>query len=143
MQIYKNPASLLTVEQHCTSLCFAFIGLLFQSLLPLLISLHPNMHFFKIAAAFALASLVQGFAIPADTKEGVYAVSKRDDGTELHTRVAEATDYEPNDSALVSDNPADILKRGYRNQIWCGCGFNMNPGNCDAAVQDLKNQMGA
>jgi hypothetical protein len=36
----------------------------------------------------------------------------------------------------------DILKRSVRGQIWCGCGYTMNPGNCDAAVQDLKNQMG-
>ncbi|KAF1825220.1 uncharacterized protein K489DRAFT_429513 [Dissoconium aciculare CBS 342.82] len=90
----------------------------------------------------AAAALTHAFTIPREiTADGVYKVVTRDDGTEVHTKVADI-DIESTVALTSAADEHDILKRSVRGQIWCGCGYTMNPGNCDAAVQDLKNQMG-
>ena len=94
------------------------------------------MRFFAIATAFTFAALIQAFVIPEGTTEGVYAVFTADDGTEVHTKIAKR---DPTGVTLIEQ--FHNIERRQNDRIWCGCGFNMNPGNCDAAVQALKDQL--
>jgi hypothetical protein len=98
------------------------------------------MHWSVIYQALAAATLGQSLIIPSDiTANGVYKVVTHDDGTEVHTKIADVGSNAFSTSAV---DEHDVLKRSSAGQIWCGCGYNMNPGNCDAAVQELKNQLG-
>jgi hypothetical protein len=85
--------------------------------------------------ALATAAFSQAFIIPSDTTEGVYKVVTAD-GSEVHTRIANIVNH----SNASLDN-SDALDRRDNGQYWCGCGLNMNAGNCDAAVSDLKYQL--
>jgi hypothetical protein len=93
------------------------------------------MRFTTIYQILAAAALSQALIIPSEiTAEGVYEVVKKADGTEIHTKIANVTSGTPfeNDHAL---------NRRYQNEIWCGCGYYMDPGNCDAAVTNIRNQL--
>ena len=92
----------------------------------------------SLAAALPLlASAVSGFRLPAKRVEGVYRAYYDVSGNEVHERVADTAGEAANASVLS----ADLLgKRDTR--IFCGCGFNMDTGDCDAAVADLENQFG-
>ncbi|KAM0260137.1 hypothetical protein ACHAQJ_002901 [Trichoderma viride] len=94
------------------------------------------MYFFKITAALALAALAQAFTIPSDTPDGVYAVSTGEDGATVHTKIS--------NPSKIKHDPASVAPRALEprdRDVWCGCGFNLDPGNCDAAVADLKTQL--
>jgi hypothetical protein len=94
------------------------------------------MRFVPIATAFIFATLAQAFIIPEGTAEGVYAVFTADDGTEVHTKIAKR-----DPTGMTPIKEVHTLRRRQNDRIWCGCGFNMDPGNCDAAVQALKDQL--
>ncbi|KAF2731052.1 hypothetical protein EJ04DRAFT_443787 [Polyplosphaeria fusca] len=99
------------------------------------------MHFSTALIALAFTSFTSSFVIPADkTADGLYMVEIRSDGTEHITKVDEAPVAARD--ALSSPNPDtfEIVARA-PNQIWCGCGFNMNPKNCDDAVSDVRRQL--
>lgn len=98
------------------------------------------MRFSNLTGILALAASIQAWVIPAGSTDGFYSVSIDDEGVETHTKIA-GRDAEMSylDERDIS---SDTLERRGRDQIWCGCGFNMNPGNCDAAVEDMKNQLG-
>jgi hypothetical protein len=102
----------------------------------------------------AMALLSQALIIPSDiTADGVYQVVARDDGSEVHTKIADVPDLSnitlTQNSALdvaaqSSSQEVDNVLNGRSNgQNWCGCGYNMNTGDCDAAVADLKHQFGS
>ncbi|KAF2124887.1 hypothetical protein P153DRAFT_435093 [Dothidotthia symphoricarpi CBS 119687] len=93
------------------------------------------MRFFSIAAALSLCALTQALVIPTGTTQGLYEVSTLDDGTEVHTKLA---DYSETEVTPVSE--ASPLERRQNGRMWCGCGFTLNHGDCDAAVADLKSQ---
>jgi hypothetical protein len=107
-----------------------------------------------ICQLLTTALLSQALRIPSDiTADGVYQVITRDDGSEVHTRVANVTDLGSTAEAQALalevaaqtsslDDDKVLNGRGI-GQIWCGCGFDLNPGNCDAAVDDLKGQFGS
>lgn len=101
------------------------------------------MRFTNIITTFALAASVSGWKIPENTQDGVYVVDTLEDGTEVHTKIAETADIDrsiPEDVLNMSPVPTSELEKRAPGQIWCGCGFDMNRGNCDAAVDDLKRQ---
>jgi hypothetical protein len=103
----------------------------------------------KALVFITLAAFARAFKIPEGTEDGVYAVYTRSDGVEVIAPFDEAVDIikERVSSAPTSPNPAILKGRGFNiasrwaGQIWCGCGFTMDHGNCDAAVDDLKNQL--
>lgn len=99
------------------------------------------MRFLNIATAATLLTLATAFVIPSDSQEGVYAVLTRDDGTEVHTKIAEAAEEKRDPTGITPYNQVRGLEKRQNDRIWCGCGFGMNSGNCDAAVADLKSQM--
>ena len=117
------------------------------------------MHFFKaiFAAVFATgtaastlpaASRTAGFTLPAGLQNGVYRAYYDKDGREVHELVKAAengtvnlrrgtTDSEERSFINKRQSPGFFLYDG----IWCGCGFNLDHGNCDAAVSNLENQL--
>jgi hypothetical protein len=100
------------------------------------------MHFIHISITFALATMAQAFVIPSGTTNGVYAVTIGEDGKDVHTKISDSTNIEnihPDNVTTVSDG-GDLERRG-TGRIWCGCGFNMNTGHCDRAVERLVAQM--
>ena len=99
------------------------------------------MHLFKITTAFTLAALAHAFVIPPGTPEGVYAVVTREDGTNVHTKISDSPEIKRDPTGVTPVNEVNALERRQNGRIWCGCGFNMDRGNCDAAVADLKSQM--
>ena len=99
------------------------------------------MRFLNIATAATLLTLAQAFTIPSGTEDGVYAVLTRDDGTDVHTKISDVPEAKRNPTGVTPYNEVTNLEKRQNDRIWCGCGFNMNSGNCDAAVADLKSQM--
>ncbi|TWU71650.1 hypothetical protein ED733_002829 [Metarhizium rileyi] len=99
-----------------------------------------NMRFVNIVAAFAMATVAQAFVVPPHTANGVYAVTIGEDGQEVHTRISDSTNLQ----SIQPDGVTTVKKLGLleAGRIWCGCGFNMDPRNCDAAVESLVAQMG-
>ncbi|KID95092.1 hypothetical protein MAJ_08929, partial [Metarhizium majus ARSEF 297] len=102
------------------------------------------MRFVNIATAFAIATVAQAFVIPSHTANGVYAVTIGADGKEVHTKISDSASIQSIQPGGVTpvNKPGD-LERREAGRIWCGCGFNMDPGNCDAAVESLVAQMGS
>ncbi|KAF2129192.1 hypothetical protein P153DRAFT_404235 [Dothidotthia symphoricarpi CBS 119687] len=81
------------------------------------------------------ATLAASYVIPNDTKDGVYATYTDDSGNEVHELIGKGVEVQSAESTIEArDN------RTW--QTWCGCGIGLDHGNTDAAVQDLKNQIG-
>ncbi|KAJ2973234.1 hypothetical protein NQ176_g6726 [Zarea fungicola] len=101
------------------------------------------MHFVNIAIGVTMAAMAQAFTMPEGTTNGVYVVHIDPNGKEVHTKIYDSTDIQSSqpDHATTVGESGD-LERRYHGEIWCGCGFNMNPGNCDRAVEMLVAQMG-
>ncbi|KAE9373684.1 hypothetical protein N431DRAFT_465962 [Stipitochalara longipes BDJ] len=90
----------------------------------------------KIAS---IASLAQAFVIPKGTQDGTYRVYTNAEGREILKRLESSASV----PALTSPNTArDILQPQQQIDMYCGCGHNMDHGDCDAAVQKLKNSLG-
>lgn len=75
------------------------------------------MLFTNIAAFFVLLASAQAFVIPEGATDGVYAVPRDADGTEVHTKVASA-------NAARSLNEVHVASSGLESRsdgrIWCG-----------------------
>ncbi|RHZ52632.1 uncharacterized protein CDV56_107041 [Aspergillus thermomutatus] len=88
------------------------------------------------------AKLATSLRIPEGTLDGVYSVYINESGVEVHEPLfpgdvpAPTNSEEPEVDQLEA---RDITTVSY----WCGCGITMNHGDCDAAVQALKNQFGS
>jgi hypothetical protein len=108
------------------------------------------MRFANIAVALTFAASVLAWRIPEGTEDGVYKVETLEDGSTVHTKVIDAADIDrtsPEYAALNDLVPTEtsldtsLEKRGTNGGVWCGCGFDLIHGDCDAAVADLKSQM--
>ncbi|KAJ8118084.1 hypothetical protein OPT61_g856 [Boeremia exigua] len=94
-------------------------------------------------ATLALAASAFAWKIPQGTTDGVYKVETLADGSTVHTKIIDAADIDRNQPLVpgVSLAPINALSKRFHDQVWCGCGYNMVPGDCDAAVADLKTQL--
>ena len=108
------------------------------------------MRFANIAVVLTFAASVLAWRIPEGTEDGVYKVETLEDGSTVHTKVIDAADIDrtsPEYAALNNLVPTEpsldtsLEKRGKNGGVWCGCGYNLIHGDCDAAVADLKSQM--
>ena len=101
------------------------------------------MRFSSIVATLALAASTSAWKIPQGTEDGVYKVETLPDGTTTHTKIIDAADIDRNQPLVpgISLAPDGVLSKRSPGQVWCGCGYNMNSGDCDAAVADLKTQL--
>jgi hypothetical protein len=114
-----------------------------------------------IAALPLLATMVNAWTLPANLTTGVYLV-RMENGEEVHTLMSPpdiaarsavvktarisggATlprDLAPADAAEMEKRSPALTKRG-GTQMHCGCGWEVDHGNCDAAVANLKGQLG-
>lgn len=105
------------------------------------------MLFINIATAFALATVAQAFAIPSNPENGVYVVTTGEDGKEIHTKISDSTttDIANNqgnkpDDVTTANDLGGLESRG-NGRMFCGCGFNMNHGHTDRAVEKLVGQI--
>jgi hypothetical protein len=97
----------------------------------------------------AFAALVAtAFQIPEGTPDGFYVAYYDASGHEVHQPVtpdmiSQVIDHETVASNLVSrPYPVPTTSKRQTNfwETWCGCGIEVNHGDCDAAVADLKFQ---
>ncbi|RDW87368.1 hypothetical protein BP5796_03062 [Coleophoma crateriformis] len=93
----------------------------------------------------AVASLVTSFKLPANLQDGVYMASYDASGTEIHVALNTTTPASSLKMIRDSTRSNDIQERDYGFGVgiltsWCGCDYPLDPGNCDKAVQRLKNQ---
>ena len=96
-----------------------------------------------------LASQVSAFTLPGGLADGFYHAYVNERGEEIHEPATKEM-VRSLSAGLQSRNPVMALppsrifgrQDGLGGTVWCGCGFNMNSGDCDAAVADLKSQVG-
>ncbi|KAF2150018.1 hypothetical protein K461DRAFT_323510 [Myriangium duriaei CBS 260.36] len=107
-----------------------------------------------------VAGLVSGFKFPAGLGDGTYAVSYDAKGNEAHTllnstlsspaqieagKIQAINHLAKQDEAMIAGRGGKV-RRGMQEKrgalsTYCGCGIYMDHGNCDAAVEDLKQQL--
>ncbi|EEA19373.1 hypothetical protein TMatcc_009506 [Talaromyces marneffei ATCC 18224] len=126
----------------------------------------------KVLILASLAGCILALTPPKGLSAGSYRAYIDDLGREVHELVAlpnseelspdTVTKFVTDENALekliartenVTSDRQALSKRYYNANdygfgvglldIWCGCGFNLDHGECDDAVQDLKNQVGS
>lgn len=93
------------------------------------------MHLTSIAVTAILAASVSAWKIPRGTADGFYSARLDAKGVEVHTKLEEIAASIPQMSLVRRVN------RRSEGQVFCGCGFDMDHGNCDAAVEGMKGQL--
>lgn len=88
-----------------------------------------------------LMAIASSFEIPQGATDGVYRAYINESGNEVHELIpAGAIDISPREPM-----PHDALSEGTwlakRGQAWCGCGFGMDHGSCDAANNALSKHL--
>jgi hypothetical protein len=93
---------------------------------------------------FALASIVSAVRLPKmpdAAVDGFYVAYVDEFGKDVHTLISA-----PNKTGFVDglapSMPKPKLAKRSSGYSWCGCGYNMNHADCDAANADLANQAG-
>lgn len=98
----------------------------------------------------ALASIAAAFTLPETASDGFYVSYYNETGHEVHVKnpdLAALNAILPTDDELAqvqARNPApdpQIARRA--DMTWCGCGHKMDRGECDQAVEDIKNRFRA
>jgi hypothetical protein len=104
------------------------------------------MHFNNAIILAAIASSTAAFVLPAGLRDGTYFVHYNEEGREVHQPVetVNSTTLDKRQEVLdvegLSFSPLSKRQRPVDN-FSCGCGYTLNPGDCDAAVADLTNQL--
>jgi hypothetical protein len=94
----------------------------------------------RVAALTSLTTLTSAYTIPPGTNDGFYWVHIDEGGVEIHEMVASLPHRE---AAPDLSDPANILlARTQYQTVYCGCGNNIDHGNCDDAVSVLENNIG-
>jgi len=108
----------------------------------------------------ALLALAAGATIAPNLPDGFYHAYTDEHGVETHIQIANTANYnvpllswrhDPSNTTIPvlahpSHQPQDLEKRCSpaplsQGLVWCGCTHGLVPSDCDAAVQDLKNQV--
>lgn len=104
----------------------------------------------KVTSALVLSLALpcsEAFRVPEHIKEGVFKVEQLPDGTEKHTMLSDPIVQQGNAPSLIEQLSSSHVSRQVRPrwtyETWCGCGIDLNHGDCDAAVADLKHQLGS
>jgi hypothetical protein len=89
------------------------------------------------------ATLAASYVIPQGTPNGVYRTYLDESGKEVHERIGDGVPLSAATPLHDLLTPASSMeKRGGPWSVAYGCGIGLDHGNTDAAVQDLKNQVG-
>ncbi|KAL8415121.1 hypothetical protein RB594_006090 [Gaeumannomyces avenae] len=109
---------------------------------------------FPTALLVSSLTLAAAFKVPEGQASGVYRAYYNAEGQEVHEALTadmlvtsepagETTILQPPVVAPVTPRQAgNPLLSKRRDNIYCGCGFTLNPGDCDAVVDNLKSQLG-
>ena len=89
-----------------------------------------------LTLTLALLSGASALVLPAVQPDGLYQVHRSASGEEIHTRIELAPT-----TTSPSTSPNHLAKRAF-GQTHCGCGIKVNAKDTDAAVADLKSQLG-
>jgi hypothetical protein len=105
-----------------------------------------HLSLFRTAFLASLAPIAAAFTLPYGLTDGTYAAYYNATGHEVHVRASDlaklgAETFAPPKFASRSR----LLKKRQDDgsTFYCGCGFNMNHGDCDNAVAMLKAQFPA
>lgn len=111
---------------------------------------------FSVAVAVVAGSAIQtqglnkpyGYTLPANLTDGAYMASLGADGQQIHVRLPDIPlEVDARSLEISTRQEANQFSTRqvvtYPNIFHCGCGYYMDHGNCDAAVQDMKNQLGS
>jgi len=90
-----------------------------------------------MAAGRTISKEITDFGHLEGARDGVYRVCLDGRGNEVHESLQARAAPESAPEAAP-----DMKKRVELGEIFCGCGFNLVPSDCDAAVADLENQLG-
>ncbi|KAH6658867.1 hypothetical protein BKA67DRAFT_652150 [Truncatella angustata] len=94
-----------------------------------------------------LFSLLAGSAVaavlPGGLKDGVYRTYLDSQGNEVHEKLSDPINQSPEPVVSINFTPASPLLSKRDPVIYCGCGYGMDHSYCDAAVADLKTQVGS
>ncbi|KAH8809403.1 hypothetical protein F5884DRAFT_858903 [Xylogone sp. PMI_703] len=112
--------------------------------------------FISKSLPFALITTsVAAFTFPADLKNGNYRVSINETGYEVHEIGTGSDNWDVVSAFLSTSKPIEENPLTSRDDcsgmadaqggcyaIWCGCGFTLDHGQCDAATAALRAQTG-
>ncbi|KAH8881821.1 hypothetical protein GQ53DRAFT_886778 [Thozetella sp. PMI_491] len=90
--------------------------------------------------AFAISAVA--ISVPAGKAEGLYRVFRDSAGVEFHEYLGLNTTVDPQAGPYIQERQENTPFGVGVITTSCGCGYNLVHGDCDAAVQDLKNQVG-
>lgn len=103
------------------------------------------MLFLQAALAAFLVVGVSAFRLPGNLEDGRYGVYVDEHGQEVHMRltsegssVVHVARHAEADHQSIIENP---LEKRSEVGIWCGCGIELNHGDCDAAVNALSDEL--
>ncbi|EJT72318.1 hypothetical protein GGTG_09184 [Gaeumannomyces tritici R3-111a-1] len=109
---------------------------------------------FPTALLVSSLTLATAFKVPEGQANGVYRAYYNAEGKEVHEPLTAdmlvMSEPEGETTILQAPTVAPVTPRQAgnpllskrRDNIYCGCGFTLNPGDCDAVVDNLKAQLG-
>ena len=104
------------------------------------------MHFLQTIIIALMAGSATAFTLPGGLEDGLYRAYYDKEGREVHEPLVNVTTTAPDRRHTARQPEAPSLdpldKRQADYNIYCGCGYNLDHGDCDAAVSDLSNQFG-
>jgi hypothetical protein len=135
--LYKKDHECYTIIHSKTSILIYFQN----------INTSTNMHLLlPITISLAsLASFATAFTLPAGLEDGNYAAYYNATGHEVHVKASDL----PNMNVEAFSPPYHAARsllakrQDAESEIFCGCGFIMDHGDCDNAVSMLKGQFPA
>ena len=94
----------------------------------------------KLLAVAFIAS-ASSFTLQVGLQDGFYRAYVDENGGEAHELLNST--LTPRSDTAAAKAPLAIEKRFGTGtlQSWCGCGFDLDHGDCDAAVTDIKNRV--
>jgi len=103
------------------------------------------MHFLNTIIVALLASSAAAYTFPTGQTDGTYVAYYDEEGREVHELRANVNTTVDDSTINTRQEAPDFQNLNQRqlntDTLHCGCGFNMDPGNCDAAVADLSYQL--
>ncbi|KAF1945502.1 hypothetical protein EJ02DRAFT_475785 [Clathrospora elynae] len=96
-------------------------------------------HTLLLTLTLTLLSTASAFVLPTNQAKGLYQVRRSSSGHEIHASLSTPPFRRTTTSSSSSTN--HLTKRDW-GHTYCGCGFDLSHSDTDAAVADLKVQLG-